>query len=363
LGLALLPILMVYTIEMLRAGKWRLVFPMALIATGMALIHYGVTVIFLAFMVVWLLVDAASRNQIRDLVKKLGWRLSLIVFWLLLPALVLLGPKLARFLLDPASRQSLVDLSQEAAAQIDTLHILSLSAQNGGILVWGMAGVGLLAALVYSRKNAFLLLGWYALLWAATWAQIQAWGIAVSSYANIVISASIPLSILAGFAAETLFAPTPRLVGLFEKIHLNLRWFAALGLLLVVFAGSYSQLGTVNPISVLFAGRDDRATQWIRANTAPGALILVDSFRWGETYWPSDGGGWLKPLTGRPSIYPHSAQEIAGIDALIASQKVQYVYLGQGYGELSARHFLDNPAYQVVYQEEGVSILEVKKRP
>ena len=363
LGLTLLPVLMVYTMQMLRTGKWRLVFPIALIATGMALIHYGVTVIFLAFLVVWLLVDAASRNQIRALVKTLGWRLPLIVFGLLLPALVLLGPKLARFLLDPASRQSLVDLSQEAAAQIDTLHILSLSAQNGGILVWGMAGVGLVAALVSSRKNAILLLGWYALLWVATWAQIQAWGIAVSSYANIIISASIPLSLLAGFAAETLFAPTPRLLGLFEKIHLNPRWFAALGLLLVILAGSYSQLGTVNPISVLFAQRDDRAAQWIREHTAPGALILVDSFRWGDTYWPSDGGGWLKPLTGRPSTYPHSAQEIAGIDALIVSQKVQYIYLGQGYGELSARHFLDNPAYQVVYQAQGVSILAVKEQP
>ena len=37
-------------------------------------------------------------------------------------------------------------------------------------------------------------------------------GIAVSSYANIIISASIPLSLLAGFAAGTLFAPTPRLM-------------------------------------------------------------------------------------------------------------------------------------------------------
>ena len=37
-------------------------------------------------------------------------------------------------------------------------------------------------------------------------------------------------------------------------------------------------------------------------------------------------------------------------------------YLGQGYGELSARHFLENPAYQVVYQAQGVSILAVKNR-
>ncbi len=363
LGLLLLPVLMVYTMEILRAAKWRLVLPMALIATGTVLIHYGVTVIFAAFLAVWLALDSQSRNQLTALVKTLGWRLALIVFGLLLPALVLLGPKLARFLFDPSSRQTLVDLSQEAAAQIDTLHILNLTAQNGGILVWIMAAVGLLAALVYSRKNAFLLLGWYALLWAATWAQIQIWGIAVSSYTNLIISISIPLALLAGFSAETFLTTTPRLASLFEKARIRPRYFASLILLIIIFAGSYSQWGTVNPISVLFAERDAQAAQWVTENTAPNAVILVDSFRWGETYWPSDGGGWLKPLTGRQFIHARSTEDVSQIDTLIASQKVQFIYLGQGYGELSERHFSQNPAYQLLYHRQGIKIFAVKGKP
>jgi hypothetical protein len=362
-GLTLLPYLMGYTIEMLRGAKWRLAAPGALLLTGLVLTHYGATVIFLAFGVTWLLVDSESQAQLVALVKKLGWRLPLIVAGLLLPALALIGPKLARFLVDPASRQSLVELSQEAAAQIDTLHILSLSAQNGGILLWALAVAGLAAALAWSRRNAALLLGWYALLWVSTWAQIQAWGVAVSSYANIVISGSLPLGLLAGFAVERWFAPTPRLADLLKKTHLNAHLWAALGLCMVTLAGSYSQLGTVNPIAVLFTGRDARAAQWIRANTPPDALILVDSYKWGDTYWPADGGGWLKALTGRRLIYARSTQEISNIDALVSAQKVRFVYLGQGYGELPARHFLENSTYRLLYQEQGVRIFAITARP
>ena len=363
LGLALLPCLMVYSMALLRTARRKLIFPTVLIFTGLLQIHYGVTLIFLGFLVVWLISDSESRGQLLAGFKKRGWLLLPGALGLLLPALILLGPKLMRFLLDSDSRQKLVALSQQATAQIDTLHVLKLSAQNGGILMWLMAGVGLVAALVYARKPAYLLIGWFALLWAITQAQIYFFGLAVSSLPNLVISASIPLSILAGFSVETLFAPTPRLADLFEKIHIKPGVAGTLSLLVVIFAGSYSQLGTVNPIPVLFTERDALAAQWIRDNTSLQDVILVDSFRWGQTYWPSDGGGWLKPLTGRQITYAKSAQDISAIDELIASQNVRFVFLGQGYGELSERHFMENPVYMSVYQAEGVHIFTVNQQP
>ena len=362
-GLMLLPALMAYSIKILRSAKWSLVIPYLLIFTGMLLVHYGVVVIYFAFLVAWIVFDAESRSNLTGLFKRLGWRLFLAVAGLLLPALFFLGPKLARFLFDPTSRQALIDLSKEAASQIDSLYLLGLSAQNGGIVLWGMALVGLIAALVLARKSALVLLGWYAVLGLVTWAQLQAFGIAVSSYADLVISLCIPLGLLAGFSVELLFALTPRLESLFDKLRVKPAYFGLLGLLLVVLAGSYSQLGVVNPISVLFSSRDARAAQWIQENTPAGAVILVDSFRWGDTYWPSDGGGWLKPLTGRSCVYARSQQDIAGIDALVAAQKVRYVYLGQGFGELPSSHFTGNPAYKLVYQEQGVSIFAVAQGP
>jgi hypothetical protein len=363
LGLVLLPALIVFSKELLRTAKWSLVLPMSLLFTGTLLAHYGVIVIFGSFLAAWLIIDSTARAQLTRLFKTAGWRLPLIIFGAILPALVFLAPKALHFLSDPASRQRLIDLSQEAASQIDALHLIKLSAQNGGILVWVLAALGLLATLAWSRKNVLLLLGWYAILGAATWLQIQLWGVAISSYANLIISISIPLSILAGLAAQILFSPTPWLTGLFAKIRLKAHFFVALGLALITFAGSYSQLGTVNPISVLFAERDLHAAQWIRTHTTPGDLILINSFRWGETYWPADGGGWLKPLTARQVIYASSVQEVSEIDALVASQKIRFVYLGQGYGELTVRHFLENPAYQLLYQEQGISIFTVKNSP
>lgn len=363
LGLLLLPSLITYSKDILRTAKWQLVFPITLIFTGMLLIHYGTAIIFLTFVAACLLVDSEARSGLTRLGKTFGWRLLPILIGLLLPALLALGPKLVRFFFDETSRQSVVALSQEAASQIDTLHILKLTAQNGGILVWIMATVGIFIALGYARKSMFLLLSWYLLLALTTWVQLQVWGIAVSSYTNLIISTSIPLSILAGFSAETLFAPTRGLMSLFEKIHLKPYFLATPGLLVIILAGSYSQWGTVNPISVLFNERDSKATQWIRENTPARALILVDSFRWGQTYWPSDGGGWLKPLTGRQFIYARSEKDISNIDALITSQKVQFIYLGQGYGELTKRHFLENSNYSIIYNVQGISIFAVKDGP
>lgn len=360
LGLLLLPVLMAYSLDILRTAKWQLIFPVSLMFTGTLLIHYGVTVIFLVFLAVTLLFDTQSRAGLLSLFKTLkGWLLPILIA-LFLPATLFLGPKLSRFFFDSASRQALVELSKEAASQIDTLHILKLTAQNGGILMWVMAGAGLLFTLVHARKTAFLLLAWYAMLWAATWVQIQIWGIAISSYANLIIAASIPLSIFAGFSIEALFSPTPHFMQLFEKIRIKPSSLAFISLVIIVFAGSYSQLGTVNPISVLFTARDVLAAQWLKENVPTAAPILIDSFRWGETYWPSDGGGWLKPLTGRKFVYARSADEIADIDALIASQHIQFIYLGQGYGELSESHFSTNPTYQLLYHAQGVSIFSVK---
>jgi len=333
-----------------------------LLFTGMALVHYGVVVIYLAFLGAWLLFDSSSRSNVAGLFRAAGWRVLLVLVGLV-PAGLFLGPKLARFLFDPASRQALVDLSVEAASQIDLGHILGLTTQIGGMLVWEMAVVGLVAALVSNRRSALILLAWYAILGAATWAQMQLWGIAVASYADLVISLCIPLSLLAGFAVDALFAPTAGLMELFAKVRVQPAFLGLLGLLLVVFAGSYSQLGIVNPVTVFFSGRDLRAAQWIQKNTAPNAVVLIDSFRWGQTYWPADGGGWLKALTGRPVAYAHSAQDVSDIDALVISQKARYIYLGPGFGELSARHFIDNPAYKVIYQEQGVTILTVRDNP
>ena len=77
-----------------------------------------------------------------DAFRAAGWRVLLVLVGLV-PAGLFLGPKLARFLFDPASRQALVDLSVEAASQIDLGHILGLTTQIGGMLVWAMAAVGL----------------------------------------------------------------------------------------------------------------------------------------------------------------------------------------------------------------------------
>jgi len=79
------------------------------------------------------------------------------------------------------------------------------------------------------------------------------------------------------------------------------RW--ALILLLLLW-GMWATRNIVRPDTV-FADTDDvAALQWVDAQTAPDARFLVDVAPWFGLWRGVDGGWWITPLTGRPTVLP-----------------------------------------------------------
>ena len=58
-------------------------------------------------------------------------------------------------------------------------------------------------------------------------------------------------------------------------------------------AGFTGISGIINPVTILFTENDREAMQWITAQTPQDAVFYVDSFQWGTSISPSNGGGWI----------------------------------------------------------------------
>jgi hypothetical protein len=352
LGLTLLPLAIAAALDWLESPhalpfsrELTLALPPALLGTALALSHYGATVHWAAFILAWLLrsrFDADSSHHFKLRLRRLAG-LALPVGAVLV---ILVFSLMQRGLWQSA-------LSANAAADqtLDLRHFLHLTTQAGGWLVWALAAVGLLAALLWKdhRKLALTILLWLAILFLLDIAQLKLLGTAVSSLANFVLAISLPLSWLAATALDgaVQFLKTSLPAAKFPA------WLPAAFLLILLLIGFTSISGIINPVTILFTDQDQQAVTWIRQQTAPDAVFLIDTFLWGTTFSPANGGGWLTALTGRPAIYPRTADQQADMQAFLEAHPPAYVYAAHG------RPLEDIPFFQnakPVFQTPQVTI-------
>lgn len=79
------------------------------------------------------------------------------------------------------------------------------------------------------------------------------------------------------------------------------RW--ALILLLLLW-GMWATRNIVHPATILASADDVAALRWLAVHTAPDARFLVDVAPWFGLWRGVDGGWWITPLTGRPTVLP-----------------------------------------------------------
>lgn len=144
----------------------------------------------------------------------------------------------------------------------------------------------------------------------------------------------------------------------------------------------------------LFTPADERAMQWIRESTPPDARIAVNMFpAYGGTLFAgSDGGWWIPLLTGRETplppltygsergespdysqrinefgyaLYEHPLPSDAGV-ALIREAGIGYVYSGANNtreDKFDVAALKASPAFDVVYERDGVTIFALGSQP
>ncbi len=249
----------------------------------------------------------------------------------------------AKNIIDQASTMEVVD--------VNTKHVFSLTLEYGGKIIWIGGIIGILFSFGINRKMLYIIAGWILLLFFISGIQTRMLGAAIPTMINVVIFLSTPLTLLCGFALKRFFE-TKDYSNLLQNISF-------VGIICLILLGVYGSVGIVNPVTTLFNHEDQDAIAWINQNTDANDVVLINSFLWSGRYVPSDGGGWISPLTGRSTVFPSSWREFADIQAMIDVEKVRYVYLGRGYGKVDSSIFQDHDIFKLVYRSDGINIYEV----
>lgn len=198
----------------------------------------------------------------------------------------------------------------------------------------------------------------------------------------IVISLFLPFAILIAGGVCLLYT-------WFEYTFAAQRRFMGLAvatlLALAALWGTWNSRSIINPVTVFTTAADTRAIAWIAEHTPPESRFLINATGWfSHIDRGSDGGWWIMPLTGRwtstpPALYEYGppdyvakayalSREIATFQKgqeqalyhLILREDITYIYLVSQKGPITTDVFANSPAFQTVYQQEGVTILEVK---
>jgi hypothetical protein len=330
LGVALLPIALLITIEFLERPKfeWGAFALAALTCAGMILAHLRLAVPFAAFIGFYILLRVEDARVLRRTLLLAAIGVSGAIAWF--AAFMLSGTTWQEILMRNANGIDLID-APTAIAVLQTQH---------GTLVWVLSIIGLLVLLMKRNPNAFLIGAWSLATFLIAFVPLGSLLVAPSF---VLLLAFIPASLVLGEMIAVLTLP-----GKIEKVVLAT-------LVGVAFIGAYSMQAIVNPATVLFTSADQAAMEWLPQHTV------------GEIYIPSDGGIWLAQQTGRRAIALDANSAAvrdtpAGLARWLDENQIAYIYLGRRAGILNKTQFACQPErYTPVYYRDGIAIFSVGK--
>lgn len=305
---------------------------LSMLIIGIGATYYGGLLIFIAFMIASITIKGSEKERLEDLsqIKNIGLTL--------LPFAVILIIRLLR-----AFELNIYGQDANAGLYEDSIQALEISLVHGGWLIWGLGIPGIALAVAFKAKRFFFIMKWLLALFIFNLLQV-AFNITVSSLANTIIFLTIPLTLLAGLAFRFLWVITMQ--------HAKLLFYILT--LLMAVGGAYNISGIIQPSYVLFSSSDKSAMEWINHNTSSSSLFLINSFYWGDDLSPSDAGGWLTIMTSRQSVLYNPDS----FERSLENDDIDYIYIGRGYGAISAEFLLNDRQFAVVYDKGDVMIFK-----
>ncbi|NOZ06385.1 MAG: hypothetical protein GXP41_08565 [Chloroflexi bacterium] len=366
-GLALLPVCMVATRQWLQPSDRQLrhLVLAALGVSGLLLTHYRVLVYYACYVVAYLLVRSVTTRRKRiETWKRSAW-LALSVVLLTAPWLINLGQHvLLPFI---SAREGLVSSATYSAFPWEFVRIR----HNGSLLA--LATAGIIWAIIRRNRAMLTVVLWVGLVGlAANPNLVGLRPIWLINNATAVISLFLPIAILGGYVLADLLEIAHRQLS--PHWRLLIQPATGLAIVLVGLWGAWSLADVVNPVTVLATADDRAALTWVRQNTPPDALFLINTRFWqNDVYTGSDGGYWLTPLTGRRALLPMShyiygspdyirritelAKETATVSSvddtrfleMLRAEKVTHVYVGAKGGTLTIGALVASPHFRPLY--------------
>jgi len=262
-------------------------------------------------------------------------------------------------------------------------YIVYLTGPQRSHILLALAGVGLLAALLWGKGPVRLVAFWgLGMALMAT-----PYGPVFTPFRpdHLAIMLFLPASLLlAGGLADAGALLAAGVARMGWRPDLTGRVFA-ICLPLVVGAGIsawgvWETRDIINPVTVLAEPADLDALRWVKTNTPADARFFINSTSWlTGTYRGVDGGYWLLPITGRFSLVPpaaygwgsrdevlqitdwdHRAVSVKTCDeafwSLVREARLGYVYLRAGVGSLQPDALTGCQGVEAVYSQAGVNI-------
>ena len=338
-------------------ARWLFAAGLGVLAAGLLLTHYPLFVLWVGG---GLVAAALGGRRAMALLAAAGAGGG----WLAAPWLLRLGSVLAQ---SPTG----VSLAAPAGYNAFPVDYFNSPLERGWL---ALAGVALVWGLV-ARARPMWLLG----LWAALAGLVVNWGVGNWLVTNntLAITLFAPAALALGWAADQWLEWARQwLAGSALKRAAGGLLAALLGLGLGYGAaqGLTTQVGVVNPATVLVRPDDLPALAWADANLPASAVVLVNSWEWLNGTWAgSDAGAWVWPLLGRQTTTPPAdyaygdaawQAQVADFNrqlhvvtdaeapatlALLRQAGVTHVFIGARGGSLTPEMFLDQPHYQLLY--------------
>jgi hypothetical protein len=350
---------------------------------GLILVHYRVA----AFAALWLALDwlwnFAREGRLTLAARAAGWSSIAWPILIGLGGLLLSLPWLAHGLAQVLLPQVLQPprLQQAWSASFSGPNLTSAL---GEIVLYG-AAPGFVLALLSRRQLALTSATWIGALFLL--ANLGALGLPVRPLVDqtaVAISLYLPLSLLAGWALDRLFAGLETLAQcvIHRPARLGGVWAAALVGLGCL--GASQLISLLNPGTFLLRQADLPALAWAAENLPAHARLAVNPFNWGyEVYAPADGGGWLAAsaslvsvpspvlsgLLPGPRLNAERAlsesilrlgSDPSGLAAVLRQAGIGYVFTGRRGGAISPQALLSSPEFEVLYDLDGVRIFAVR---
>lgn len=378
-GVLLLPLLLALTWVALeeRAARRRLWLPVAVLAAGLALIHFRVFLIYLPFAAIAWLIAGRSPEKSPSTSPSTLLAKAALLFKAALLALLLAGPRL----------WELFRMTQAMGT-----GVVTGAPTTYNDFPWGYVVVGWERRFLAAGGIAFLLVIAPALRgrsWARFALTLAAWSSAVLLlifYApatwllnlnSAYIVFFVPLALLLGAAGGALEAWWRRQGALWAAPAYGLM---GAGLALLALFGVRQQISVLNPDTQLARPADAAGIAWVEEHVPTDATVAVNSWHWlGATWAGSDGGAWLLPLTERatttpPADYVYSREMVREVAAFneaaqavedwsdpeavrwLQEEGVTHIFVGKRGGYFDPAQLAANSLLTALYDRDGVFV-------
>ncbi len=396
-GLILLPLAMSAALQVVRGparrGDW---LRLLLLTAGVALAHITALLLLGFFMAVLLILALADRiaerrwarpprveTPVEDSPETPAVPPSLLDgIWqpaaAALLGLLLAAPWLARVWEQSGPQANLRMISPLDGSQLDYgRYIIYLLGPLHNEVLLGIAGVGLILALLRSAARPLAVWGLLLALFTLPW------GLRIDPFRpdHMAIVLFLPAALLIGGLYSSALGLLARLPWKWLRIGLHtVLLLAGLGL---AGWGAWNTRDVLNTSTIFTDAADVQALSWVAENTPDDARFLINTTIWmGEIYRGVDGGYWIQPITGREAILPSVLYNYGepGYIAQITSQaerasnltdcgedfwslvhdaKITFVYIREGQGSLQPAALANCPGLVQVYRRGGVYIYEI----